>query len=148
MEKIRRVLSDQSTKIVIAGIGNVLRNDDGIGPYIVHRIRKRKNCTILVPETGIERYISVINKKNPSLIIFIDCVDFGKHPGYWHVISIEKIAESTCHSHNISLHMLNRFLYSEIKVIGIQPYSIEVGEHISEPVMASALEVIDFLDGC
>jgi hydrogenase 3 maturation protease len=148
MEKIRRVLSDHSSQIVIAGIGNILRNDDGIGPYIVNRIRTRRNCTILVPETGIERYISVINNKEPDLIIFIDCVDFGKHPGYWDVISIEKIAESTCHSHNISLHMLSRFLYAEIKVIGIQPSNIEVGEHISEPVMASALEVIDFIDGC
>jgi hydrogenase 3 maturation protease len=148
MEKIRRVLSDQSSQIVIAGIGNVLRNDDGIGPYIVHRIRQRRNCIILVPETGIERYISVINKVKSDLIILIDCVDFGKHPGYWDVISIEKIAESTCHSHNISLRMLHRFLYSEIKVIGIQPSSIEVGEHISEPVMASALEVIEFIDGC
>jgi len=146
MENIRQALSDKSVKTVIAGIGNLLRNDDGVGPYIAGQIHEKPNRIVLIPETGIERYISAINRRSPDLIIFIDCVDFGMQPGHWEMIPAEKIYETTCHSHNISLKMLTRFFYANILVIGIQPDNIEVGEVISQPVMAAAREIIALIN--
>lgn len=146
-EKISSVLQNQYAKTVIAGIGNLLRNDDGAGPWIASQIKKKSNIVVYIPETGIERYITAINREQPDLIIFIDCVDFGKHPGFWDVVPAADIQDSTCHSHNISLHMLTRFFFTTIWVIGVQPANIEVGEMISAPVRAASYEIVSLFNG-
>lgn len=140
-------MSDKLKKTLIAGIGNLLRNDDGVGPYIAGRLHEKPHRIIVIPETGIERYISAINRQNPDMILFVDCIDFGMEPGYWGVVSSQRIHESTCHSHNISLKMLAGFFHAESWVVGVQPSSIDVGEVISSPVMAAAQEIIDFING-
>lgn len=146
MKKLNDLLLDPAKRIVVAGIGNLLRNDDGVGPFIANQVRGTSNHIVIIPEAGIERYISAINREEADVIIFIDCVDFGKHPGYWDMVLAETIVESTCHSHNISLKMLTRFFNSEVWVIGVQPENIQVGETLSEPVRKASAEIIALLN--
>ncbi|MBW6496838.1 MAG: hydrogenase maturation protease [Bacteroidales bacterium] len=146
MDKIKHLLSNDNLRIVFAGIGNVLRSDDGVGPFIAREIRSRNNRVVIIPETGVERYISAINREKPDVLIFIDCVNFEKEPGYWQAIPVEKVIDSTCHSHNISLNKLSEFFDSEIWVIGVQPSDLRVGEQISEPVAWSANEIISLIN--
>jgi len=146
MDSVRRLLSDKNLRIVFAGIGNVLRNDDGAGPYIAQRLKSTQNRIIIIPEAGIERYISAINREKPDLIIFLDCVNFGRESGYWECIPINKVVETTCHSHNISLNKLSEFFLAEIWVIGIQPANLEVGETLSPEVEKSSNEIISLIN--
>jgi hydrogenase maturation protease len=148
MDKIKRLLSNDNLRIVFAGIGNVLRNDDGVGPSIAQQIISRNNRIVIIPEAGVERYISAINREKPDVLIFIDCVNFEKEPGYWKAIPIEKVIDSTCHSHNISLNKLSGFFDSETWVIGVQPANLRVGEQLSEPVFRAANEIISLINSC
>jgi len=146
MDKIRRLLSDKSIRIVFVGIGNMLRNDDGAGPYIAQKLKSTNNRIVIIPEAGIERYISAINREKPDLIIFLDCVNFGREPGYWEFIPIDKVEETTCHSHNISLNKLSEFFFAEIWVIGIQPANLKIGETLSPVVEKSAHNIISLIN--
>ncbi|MEE4176361.1 MAG: hydrogenase maturation protease [Bacteroides sp.] len=146
MDRIRRLLSNKNLRIVFAGIGNVLRSDDGAGPIIAQKLNNTENRIVIIPEAGIERYISAINREKPDLIVFFDCVNFGRHPGYWELIPINKIVETTSHSHNISLHKLAEFFFAETWVVGIQPANIEVGEKLSPEVEKSAQEIISLFN--
>jgi len=146
MAHIGHILHDPSLKIVFAGVGNLLRKDDGVGPFIAHRIRKNENRIVFIPESGIDRYIQSINKERPDAFVIIDCMEMGKPAGHWQVFSIDQITDTTCHSHNISLKKLGVFFRSETWVIGVQPADIGVGEGISPEVNRAAAEIIAFIN--
>jgi hydrogenase 3 maturation protease len=146
MEKIKFFLSDDNLKIVFAGIGNVLRSDDGVGPFIAQQIKRSANRIVIIPEAGVERYISAIKREKPDVLIFFDCVHFEKEPGYWRAIPIEMVIDTTCHSHNISLNKLSGFFDSETWVIGVQPADMRVGEQLSEPVAGAAREIVSLIN--
>ncbi len=146
MQGIHQLLSNPHFRLVFAGVGNVLRNDDGVGPYIARRINEKENRIVYIPESCMDRYIYPINKANPDALIIIDCVEMGKIPGYWESLSVEIISDTTYHSHNLSLKKLGKFIQSPVWVIGIQPGNIDVGERISLPVMHAAAEIISFIN--
>ncbi len=142
MQEIHKMLSNPRFRLVFAGVGNVLRNDDGVGPYIARRIHEKENRVVYIPESCMDRYIYPINQANPDALIIFDCAEMGKLPGYWEAISVENISDTTCHSHNLSLKKLGEFIQSPVWVIGVQPLNTDVGEHISTPVMHAAGEII------
>ncbi|MFO7998717.1 MAG: hydrogenase maturation protease [Bacteroidales bacterium] len=146
MEKILPRLSDPDLRIVFAGIGNVLRNDDGVGPFIAARIKTRDNWVVLIPESGLERYISAITREKPDLLLILDCVEFWEPPGFWKPIPIGQVVETSLHSHNISLQRLSAFFDSETWVIGVQPGDMRVGESLSGTVRRSAEEIISIIN--
>lgn len=130
----------------MAGIGNFLRKDDGVGPYIAGQLRNRTNWHVLVPEAGLDRYLSVIRRIDPDVLILIDSMDFGEQPGYWHTVPVSMVADTGFHSHHISLKKLSGFFDFPTFVIGIQPADIGIGESLSQAVHRAAGEVIAFFD--
>ncbi len=146
MPELRELLTNRGLKVVLAGVGNLLRNDDGIGPYISKRLQTHENRIIVTPETGIDRYISAINNEKPDLLIIIDCVEMGLPAGSWKVIPMSQVFDTTCHSHNVSLKKLSSFFDTTIFIIAIQPANIAVGEIFSKPVMCAASEIIAFIN--
>ncbi len=146
MHELGELLTNPGLKIVLAGVGNLLRNDDGIGPYISKRLQTKGNRIVFTPETGIDRYISAINSEQPDLLIIIDCVEMGLPAGSWKIIPMSQVFDTTCHSHNISLKKLSSFFDATIFILAIQPANIAVGEILSKPVMRAASEIIAFID--
>jgi hypothetical protein len=50
MDKIKHLLSNHNLRIVFAGIGNVLRSDDGVGPSIAQQIKAGTTVLLLFPK--------------------------------------------------------------------------------------------------
>ena len=65
-QKLEKILNNRNKKILFAGVGNVLRSDDGVGVYIVSAIRSHDNISTIIVETSIENYISKINSLSPG----------------------------------------------------------------------------------
>jgi hydrogenase 3 maturation protease len=128
------------------GIGNVLRSDDGIGVYIAQRIKENQNIKVLVVEVSIENYISRINEIHPQDLILMDAVNFNKEPGYFALLSPDKLMDYTTNTHNISLKKLASFFDSNIMILGIQPESVSIGENISKKVKMSADKIIQTIN--
>ena len=128
------------------GIGNVLKNDDGVGVYISQRIMERTHIAALTVEVSIENYIGKINNLHPDQLVLIDCMDFKQPPGSFHIIDIDKISDLTFNTHNISLNRLGEFFHMPVKVLGIQPLKIDFGEALSPPVRESANKIIDLIN--
>ena len=70
-------------KIVIIGVGNVLRADDGLGPYVVSLIREKikhlENVELIDCGTGgmeVANYMQGVSKA-----IIVDAIQMGKKPG-------------------------------------------------------------------
>lgn len=132
--------------ILLVGIGNVLRSDDGVGVYITQRINKRPNFDKLVVEVSIENYIGKINNLNPDLLILIDCVDLGKEPGHFDLMPIGKLQNYTWNTHNISLREVSTLFPTSVWILGIHPRNLEIGEEMSEEVKQAADILVTILN--
>jgi hydrogenase maturation protease len=132
----------RSGKILFVGIGNVLRSDDGVGVFICRNLKPSRCGSVLVVETGIENYIGKINRSDARLLILVDCVDFGREPGYYDLLPAEDLADLTVHTHSISLKMISELFRMPAWILGIQPADTTFGEELSGPVRQAADAII------
>ena len=140
------ILQTDRHPLLFVGIGNVLRKDDGAGVYISRNIRETEKISVLTVEVSIENYIGKINSLNPGLLILTDCMEFNQPPGTCRLIPLDKIVDQTFNTHNISLNRLGDFFRMPVYVLGIQPQSIEFGEHLSDSVKKSADRIVQAIN--
>lgn len=124
-------MSQEDMQILFAGIGNLLKTDDGVGVYISKRIKNKGRVTSLSVEVSIENYIGKINSLNPDILVLIDCADLKSTAGTFKLLSLSQIQDMTFNTHNISLKQLSEFFRMPVYVLAIQPEKIDFGEDLS-----------------
>lgn len=142
-------------KLVIIGVGNTLRGDDGFGPALIARLKKeieekgdrRLTSVPLLIDAGNapENYAGKIVKEKPDTILIIDAIDLDLKPGEYEIITKSEIAETGFTTHNMSLNMFIEFLEKEtganIFILGIQPENLNFEEQMSENVKNAIKEI-------
>lgn len=135
------------TKILVAGVGNVLRRDDGFGPAVVARLGDLPPGTRVV-ETGIGGVALLQELLAEPLdgLVLVDAMDRGARPGTVFVVEPE-VAEAV---HVADVHLANPervlsmartmgVLPARVAIVGCQPDETEeLGETLS-PAVARAL---------
>jgi len=138
-------------KLLIITIGNTFRSDDGVGPYIFDNIRDDINNIDLInagdkPENVIDEAVSIM----PDKTVIIDAANFNGYPGEIRVIPKEYIPDSTLSTHTFPPSIIARILEedtkSDIYFIGIQPFSMDYGENISEEVKIAADLIVECIN--
>lgn len=131
------------TRFLVAGVGNVLRRDDGFGPAVVARLDGLPPGTRVV-ETGIGGVALLQELLAEPLdgLVVVDAVDRGAAPGTLFVLDPE-VAEA---EHVADVHLANPdrvlsmartmgVLPRRVAIVGCQPQDAdEVGETLSPPV--------------
>ena len=139
----------QSSPLIIT-IGNDLRADDGVGPYIFNECQmSNAKCQMINAGEKPENIMGqAINEKTTKIVI-IDAADFNGRPGEVRLIEKENIPETTLSTHTFPLRVIAGLLEEDLKVpvcfLGIQPESLELGKGISAEVKASAKEIIEII---
>jgi hydrogenase 3 maturation protease len=146
LSELENIISGENRSILFAGIGNVLKSDDGVGVYISSRIRNTTRVFSLQVEVSIENYIGKINSLDPDILILVDCVDMNSVPGTYAVFKPGMIQDLTFNTHNISLNRLDEFFKMPVYILGIQPENIYFGENISYLVKDVADEIIQLIN--
>ncbi len=146
IENLSQLIKDNNKKKLFVGIGNVLKRDDGIGVYISNHIKESESVQKLTVEVSIENYLGKINSLNPDVLILIDCVDFGKQPGYAEILPAGQVKDFTLNTHNISLKRISELFKMPVFILGIQPKSIDFGEEISKIVLESAQNILEIIN--
>ena len=136
-------IDDKATlrgKIVFAGVGNVLKGDDGFGALLAQAIEDEVSFKVFDTGMAPENYLGVIVGAKPDTIIFADTGDFGGAPGEIKLFRAEEFTDSSFYlTHNTSLKMLFQFidmegLNAEVYVLCSQPSSMALGDELSEEV--------------
>jgi hydrogenase 3 maturation protease len=128
-------------KVVIAGIGNPIRQDDNVGLKIVQDLQGKvpENVCLLECETVPESYILDIEQFKPTHVLLIDAAFLGLKPGEASLLDTEKIADFPA----ITTHMLPLKIFCEyvkqatgakIALLLIEPKCMEFGEGLSVEV--------------
>ena len=138
-------------KVVIVGIGNPLRGDDGFGPAFIEDLRGRVSALCIDGGSAPENYIGKIIKEEPDTILIVDAVHLDLAPGEYRLLEKEDILECGFTTHDLSPHMFIDFLEKETKadiyLLGVQPKSLSFGDQMSEPVKRALQELIGLLKG-
>ncbi|MBU1090874.1 MAG: hydrogenase 3 maturation endopeptidase HyCI [Candidatus Omnitrophica bacterium] len=136
-------------KVVILGIGNTLRSDDGIGSLLASRLKDKLSFIVYDAGVSPENYLGKVDKDKPDNLVIIDAVDFGGKPGEFRAVDGEGIKTTNLFStHNASLSMLINFLQSNSKmdiiVLIIQPKTIAFGDKLSPEITKTLVKLESF----
>lgn len=134
-------------KVVILGVGNIMRSDDAAGPVLAGRIRDKVPFEVIDAGVSPENYLEKVIKVKPDNIIIIDAVDFGGKPGEFSLLEAEDLKTANLFfTHNSSLTLVINYLQSNLKAdiinLIIQPESIAFGENLS-PGVAKSIDVLE-----
>lgn len=142
-------------KLIILGIGNELKCDDGIGPFIINKLKEldieNEGLLLIDAETVPENFTGKIRKENPSHIILIDACLMDSNPGDIKIVDHEDFANIGISTHSMSLSFFVKYLQQDndfkIIFVGIEPESMDYSDNPTEIVENSACEFIDLLKG-
>lgn len=139
-------LLKNARNLLFIGVGNVLKQDDGVGVVISRQIIERPVLRSLTVEVSIENYIGKINSMEPNEIVIIDSMELGATPGTWSLLPLENVEDITFNTHNISLGRLIDFFPYPSYILGIQPLSIEFGDRLSLPVQDAVTQILRIIN--
>ena len=137
-------------KIILLGIGNELKKDDGIGNVIAREFKETEKADFIsIPaETVPENFTSVIRKEEPDVLVIVDAAQMGLLPGEFRVLSKKRLDSEGFGTHGMPLSHLVSYLEdyaSNIYFIGIQPKSVDMGDEISPEVEKGKKALIEII---
>lgn len=153
--QLRDFLTDYE-KLIILGVGNELKCDDGVGPYIIKKLQAEDiedmdKLLFINAETVPENFTGKLRKENPSHIIIVDACLMGGEPGDVKIVDKYDFANIGISTHSMSLSYFVKYLERDnnfkIIFVGIEPESMDYSEKLTENVEKSAYEFIDILKG-
>ena len=125
-------------KVVIVGIGNIIKGDDGFGPCLVERLIGKLRSRCIDAGTTPENYVSVIEKEKPDTVLLVDSAHLDLNPGEWQILKGEDLLKSGFTTHDISAGMFFEYLKSrtnaKIFLLGVQPEDISLGSRMTSRV--------------
>jgi hydrogenase maturation protease len=139
---LQKLLWDKRKKILFAGVGNLLRQDDGVGVRIAANLNQGERISSLVVEMSIENYIGKINRMAPDILVIIDACDFKREPGYSRLVTPSELNGVITNTHNISLKRISTLFNMQVFILGVQPSCTRFGEMVSRNVNEAAILII------
>jgi hydrogenase 3 maturation protease len=125
-------------KVMILGVGNTLRGDDGAGPYLVKQLEGQVDAILLDCGEVPENFLGKVVEIQPDNILIIDAVDLGANPGAVAILNENELVGAGWSTHRASIKLLINCLKadtgSNVLIIGIQPKFIDFGTEISVEV--------------
>ena len=146
---------EDKNKVIIVGIGNELKCDDGVGPFIINKLKKKDienpNLILIDGQTVPENFTGKIKKENPSHIILIDACVMGCKPGEFKIVNDDDFVNIGISTHSMSLSYFVKYLKQnnnfKIIFIGIEPKSMDYSDKPTEIVEKGAYEIINIFEG-
>lgn len=141
-------------RLIILGVGNMLYRDEGLGVYIVRKLRGYHftgNVTLI--EAGTETIDAFLDAADTDRVIVIDAVQAGGVPGSIYRVNLGDISgqhgSSRTSLHEISLvdsYNMARILLPEIPeviVIAVELESVEPGLGLSPSIRKKVDKIVD-----
>ncbi|MEO0086809.1 MAG: hydrogenase maturation protease [candidate division WOR-3 bacterium] len=136
--------------VLVVGIGNRDRGDDGIGSLIAERLIKEGFENVLDCERTPENYLAKIIEKKPEKIIFIDACDFGGKIGEIKVFQKEEwqnFKKFSLSTHTLPipllLSLIEKLINSEIYLLGIQVKETNFSQSLSKELNNLFEEIVE-----
>ena len=131
--------------VVIACVGNEIRGDDGVGPYVSRLIKEVGRVHVVDCGETPENYLGVITRFKPEKVVVIDAAEFGGKPGEIRLVKKSEIAGGGPSTHDAILTLFTDFIEHETGAetffLAIQPAGTKVGAGLSPHVEAAGRRI-------
>ena len=149
--ELKKWLSD-AQKVVIAGIGNLIRMDDFVGVKVVQDLQGKvsEKVQLIECETVPESFIQQIADFDPTHILLIDAAILGLKPGSVRLVEPETLTAYPAFStHMLPLRIFCDYIAettkAKIALLLVEPKSADFGEGLTCEVEAAAQSIVDAL---
>ena len=125
--------------VVILGIGNTLKCDDGAGAILASRLKGKVPFIVYDVSTGLENYLGKVIRDSPQTIVLIDAADIGCQAGGFKMLDGHEVKTNNLFfTHNASIALTIDYFQEHLKVdivaLLIQPKTIAFGDTLSAEV--------------
>lgn len=136
----------QITEIKIIGIGNLVRQDEGVGVHLLKVLETQLPPEIELLDGGTGGLALLDHVENAEKLLILDAVDDGRQPGevvVWRQEQVPYFVAGKMSVHQVGFaEVLNLAKFrgnypGEIAVVGIQPQTLDWGTELTEPVKAA-----------
>lgn len=143
-------------KLIVLGVGNELKCDDGVGPYIIKKLKEdmvedKDRLLLIDAQTVPENFTGKIRKENPTHLIIVDACLMGGEAGDMKVVDENDFASIGISTHSMSLSFFVKYLQQDcdfrIIFVGIEPESMDYADNPTVKVEDAANEFINILKG-
>lgn len=148
-------------RVLIIGIGNLLRSDDGLGLHIIEALRKERLGDTIDLAEGLSGLDILNGMKGYERIIMVDAIQTGGEPGTIYRFSMEDFPQGqTVHSFSTHLNMdfttmleLGKRLFPEkipedILIVAVEAEDITtISDRCTPEVERAIPEVIELIKG-
>lgn len=135
--------------VVVAGIGNQIRSDDGVGVRIVEDLHGRTppSVTLIECETAPESFVDEIVAIGPTHVLLIDAAKLGMRPGQVRLCAPEEVLNLRAIStHALPLRVFCEYVVqltgARIALLLIEPKNTDFGEGLSPEVAATETRLV------
>ena len=141
------------TRVIIAGIGNVLLGDDGVGPYVVQLLKSRFELDdgVEVEDLGTPALDIIDYFAGKDALIVVDSVDNGAAPGtvtlyrkddlIRHAPAVRMDPHSPALSESLFTADLMGYCPGEVLLVGVSGANYNAGCSLS-PLVRDAAETV------
>jgi hydrogenase maturation protease len=153
-----------ANKILILGVGNPFRRDDGIGPAIIGRLKlewglpepgRLRESNVDLLDGGIDGLSLIDYIEGYEKVLVVDAVNMGMAPGEVRMFSPEEV-KLTIKADALSTHgfglaevialMEKLEMKTDIRIIGIQAKDVTFGEGMSPEVSSKIEEILKLVE--
>jgi len=136
-----RLAGELPRPVVILGVGNPLRSDDGAGPAFVGLLPELPGLSALDCGATPENMTRPALSGAPASALIVDCGALGAEPGAAAIVAPESLANEVLYTDGAAMPLLIERLreggISRISALVFQPRTVAVGEGLSEIVQLS-----------
>ncbi len=142
-------------RVLVLGVGNPFRRDDGIGPAVIQRLQIEKGLDgIDLLDGGIDGFSLLEYLHGYDTAFIIDAVEMGLSPGEIRMFTPEE-AKLTIQTDALSTHgfglaeviglMHTLDIQTNLHIIGVQAKDISFGEEMSPEVASKIEDIIELV---
>ncbi|NIP40017.1 MAG: hydrogenase maturation protease [Candidatus Aenigmarchaeota archaeon] len=145
-------MEKEKVKSVIMGVGNDLKGDDGIGWYVVEKLRKslgERSDMHFIKVSVPENHVSEVRDLTPDVVIIIDSADFKGSPGDIRLIGEGEVSSKIGGTHSTPITLFMRLLLEgydtsapTIVLVGIQQKQTGFGMPMSSEVRKAGDRIV------
>jgi len=151
LESQLREFFGDGERVVLVGVGETLRGDDGVGIKIIELLDESILRNVLILNTGSvpEAYTGKLVEHNSTHVLLLDAANFGGEPGDVKLIDSTRIGGQAISTHNLPLTIfisyVEKVLGSKVLLLGVQPKCIGFNTELSPEVAKATQKVAALL---
>jgi len=134
-----------SKNVLLLGVGNRARGDDGIGSYLVRRLQKKISIPVIDAGEMPEKSLALIECSGADLVLIVDAADMGVAAGEFSLLELDDLKNMGVSTHTANLSLLFNIIPKQKRPQGLL-IAVQPGSTSGDVLSTEARNALDGLE--